>query len=166
MNLVTIEEAKEHLLYEHNADDLRIADLVEDASFVVLNYLKRGDMIQGFTDVDGVLLSDADGLLFINFTSAQAVDSNGDLLWLLALDSNGDPIIDSAGDTIFALDSSGNKIPIMTVWPPPLPTPNINGALRRATLLTISNFDARSQDDPISPAVESLLMRLRDPALA
>jgi hypothetical protein len=44
--------------------------------------------------------------------------------------------------------------------------PTLPGWIRAATLLVIENMFQHSDIDPISPAVESLLRRSRDPAFA
>lgn len=136
MKLVTIDEAKEHLVIEHNADDLRIADAIEDASQRVVDYLNRSPQLVGYTDVDGELLTNSAGEFRAQLT-----------------DSAGTPLFDTSG------------APEMETWPNPV-LPRRYPSLRRAVLLVLSNFDERSQDDPISDAVKSILLPLKDPTLA
>jgi len=136
MNLVTLDEAKEHLIVEHDADDLLIADLIGDASFIVLDYIGTSKPLVGYTDVDGELLTDNDGN-----TRKQLEDSSGT------------PLFDTAGK------------PSLEDWPPSVEERR-HPLLRRATLLVISNYYLRGQDDPISGAVESILRRLRMPVVA
>lgn len=136
MNLVTFDEAKEHLIVEHDGDNLLIADLIEDASFTVLNYISQSKLLVGYTDVDGELLTDNDGN-----TRKQLEDSSGT------------PLFDTAGD------------PLLEDWPAQV-AERRHPLLKRATLLVISNYYLRSQDDPISAAVESILRRVRSPVVA
>lgn len=136
MKLVTLAEAKEHLGFEHNADDLRIADDIEDASARVIEYVNHSLQLVGFTDIDGVLLTTEGGDFRAQVT-----------------DSSGTPLFDTQG------------APILEDWPDPV-LPRRYPALRRAVLLVLSNFDDRLQDDAISPAVKSALASIKDPTLA
>jgi hypothetical protein len=136
MKLVTLDEAKEHLVIEHNSDDLRISDAIEDASRRVIDYLNRSPQLVGYTDVDGELLTNSAGEFRKQLT-----------------DSAGTPLFDTSG------------APEMEPWTTAV-LPRRYPSLRRAVLLVLSNFDERSQDDPISDAVKSTLLPLKDPTLA
>ena len=78
-------------------------------------------------------------------------------------DSNDDPVLDSSGDPIYAVDSSGDKI--------------VRYAVQAATLILLGTFYAQREGEAgvINPqwthgylptVVISLLYPLRDPALA
>lgn len=41
--LVTPEQVKEHLLIDHDHDDAKLATIAEEASHVMLNYLKKAE---------------------------------------------------------------------------------------------------------------------------
>lgn len=146
--LVTVDEAKDQLSILDDEDNARVNRLVLDASQIVMNYLKSSPALAGWCDTSGLPLVDANG-------DPQRVGATGTLNtagdFILTLDSNGDPVND------------GISI--------------IPGPVRVATLLIIAALDAEREAigrpgvpqewlDPISPAVESVLMRYRDPALA
>lgn len=158
--LLTLEEAKFDLQIEHDRDDARLAELIDDASKKVLARIGASLALVGYTDTEGNLLVDALGEpLFAHYPRAvyeteKQLDTNGDLV----LDTNGDPVaaLDTNGEPIYLLDTNLAKIPAV----------NRHGALRRATSLVVANFYQRSFDDPFSPAVDSLLSEVRDPHFA
>lgn len=137
--LVTVAEARENLGYVETEQDARINRLVLDASQIIMNYLKSSPFLDGWTDTSGIPLVDRDGNP-LRIGAVGMLDENGE--FQLAVDSNGDPI-----------DEGQSIIP---------------GQVRSATLLVINALDEdrEGKRDPLSPAVESLLMRFRDPALA
>lgn len=137
--LVTVAEAKDQLSIIDAYDDKRVRRLCDDASQIVMNYLKTSPALSGWTDTNGQPLVDVSGDPLR--TGGQGhLDSNGD--FVLDVDSNGDPIND--GDSV------------------------IPGSVRAATLIVIARLDddREGEKDPISPAVASLLAQFRDPALA
>lgn len=137
--LVTLAEAKDQLSIVDNADDARIDRLTINASQIIMNYLKRSPFLDGWTNTSGVPLVDADGNP-IRIGGVGHLDTNGN--FVLDLDTNGNPI--DAGVSI------------------------IPGMVQQATLLVIAALDddREGATDPISVAVQSLLMRFRDPAVA
>lgn len=137
--LVTVEEARDQLSILEHEEDVRINRLVLDASQIVMDYLKSSPALEGWTDTSGAPLVDADGNP-IMVGAAGMLDEAGN--FVLATDSSGMPI--DAGHSI------------------------IPGPVRAATLLIIAALDddREGKREPISPAVESLLARFRDPAMA
>jgi hypothetical protein len=138
--LVTLAEAKEHLGVLVNDDDVRIDRLVLDVSQIIMDYIGGSSAaLNGWTDTSGAPLVDANG----NPSRIGAVgtlDSAGN--FTLTLDSNGDPI-----------DEGVSSVP---------------GPVRNATLLAIANLDDDREGtrNALSPGVESLLARFRDPPVA
>lgn len=61
MMLITLEEAKAHLLMDHDADDADITDKVLEASGAVLTYLKGAPVGQPERDEQGAIVKDSNG---------------------------------------------------------------------------------------------------------
>lgn len=61
MMLITLEEAKAHLLMDHDADDADIANKVLEASGAVLSYLKGAPIGQPERDEQGAIVKDSNG---------------------------------------------------------------------------------------------------------
>lgn len=59
MMLITLEQAKQHLLMDHDEDDQHILLLSEAASEAVINYLKDG--AEAFLESDGAVPIDSNG---------------------------------------------------------------------------------------------------------
>lgn len=137
--LVTLAEAKDQLSVLDNEDDVRIDRLTIIASQIIMNYLKVSPYLDGWTNTSGIPLVDTDGNP-LRIGGQGYLDTNGN--FILDLDTNGNPI-----------DSGISVIP---------------GMVQAATLLVIAALDddREGAKDPLSPAVESLLMRFRDPAVA
>jgi len=53
MTLVTVEQAKVHLNLDHDFDDGKVTLIVEQASAILLNYLKKPDDFWDDNDVPG-----------------------------------------------------------------------------------------------------------------
>lgn len=138
--LVTLAEAKDQLSIVDDADDARIDRLTIDASQIVMNYLhEHSAFLSGWTNTSGIPLVDADG-------NPLRIGGRGHL--------------DTSGQFVLDLDTDGNPIDAgISVIP---------GMVRSATLLVIAALDDDREGvtDPISVAVQSLLMRFRDPAVA
>ncbi len=137
--LVTLAEAKEQLEIVGNDEDAKINRRVLRASQIIMDYLKRSPFLRGWCDTSGIPLVDINGDP-LRIGAIGTLDSNGD--FQLTLNSNGDPV--DAGVSI------------------------IPGQVQEACLLVIArgDDDREGEKDPLSPAVESLLMRFRDPAVA
>lgn len=144
--LVTLAEAKDQLSIVGDEDDKRIDRLVLDASQAIMNYLKISPALDGWTDTAGIPL----------------VDANGDPLRIGAVGG-----LNTAGVFVYTYaeyDTAGNGIgdPIdvgISIVP---------GPVRLATFVAIAALDddREGAKDPITPAVVSLLERMRDPAMA
>lgn len=61
MNLITLEEAKAHLLVDHDDDDLDIERKLQEASSAVLTYLDGAPIGQPQRDEQGAIVRTADG---------------------------------------------------------------------------------------------------------
>lgn len=61
MNLITLEEAKAHLLVDHDDDDLDIERKLQEASSAVLTYLDGAPIGQPQRDEQGTIVRTADG---------------------------------------------------------------------------------------------------------
>lgn len=61
MNLITLEEAKAHLLVDHDDDDLDIERKLQEASAAVLTYLDGAPAGQPVRDSQGVIVRDDAG---------------------------------------------------------------------------------------------------------
>ncbi len=138
--LVTVGEARAELSILDNEDDERINYLIVDASQIIMDYLKKNNAyLGGWCDTSGLPLVDSNG-------NPQRVGAVGSL--------------DTGGNFVLALDTHGDPInPGISIIP---------GMVRRACFFVIVNI-AEVRDgtrDPLTPGVESLLMRVRDPALA
>lgn len=135
--LVTLQEAKDHLGLLDTEDDARVDRLVLDASQKIMRYINTGT--DDWTDTAGVPLVDANG-------DPQRVNAVGHI------DSSGAFVLDldTAGDVIDAGDSI------------------IPGGVRLATLVLIGRLDDQREasDDPLSPAVVSLLSDYHDPVFS
>lgn len=125
MMLVTLEQAKEHLLVDFDDADNDIKLKISAASGSVLNYLK-----------------------------------NRKKLYVPQVDEDGYDVLDSQGDVVYELDSSGDRI--------------IRDEVKHATLILLGYF-FRDRDGAegkdwapgfLPPPVTALLYPLRDPALA
>jgi hypothetical protein len=137
--LVTVAEAKDQLSILDSSEDARINRLVWDASQIVMNYLKSSPALAAWCDTAGIPLVDANG-------DPQRVGAQGHL--------------DTSGQFVFDVDTAGEPIDAgQSIIP---------GPVRAATLLVIAHLDddREGKADPISFAVQSLLERYRDPALA
>lgn len=74
MNLISLEEAKAHLLMDHSDDDTYIEAQVAAASGGVLNYLKGAPIGQPERDEQGAVVRDSNGdIVYMR-------DSSGDLI--------------------------------------------------------------------------------------
>lgn len=62
MMLVTLQQARDHLRSDTNADDADLTLKIHGASGAVLNYLKGANRLVQEVDGDGVPVVDADGL--------------------------------------------------------------------------------------------------------
>lgn len=137
--LVTLQEAKWQLRIIGNDEDAIVDMRVINSSQIIMNYLKRSPFLHGWCDTSGIPLVDINGDP-LRIGAIGTLDSNGD--FQLTLNSNGDPV--NAGISI------------------------VPGMVREACLLDIalSDADAEGEKQRLSGAVESLLMRFRDPAVA
>lgn len=154
--LVTLEEAKQNANYDSDADDVKLAQIVDDASQLVMNYLEAAwARVRQFSGADDVTDQE-----LAQYTAAFGgwTDSNG----LPLVDSSGDPLIvdydtDSNGDAL--TDSNGDFIGGHSIIP---------GPVRRATLLATAVLIAYpdGSTDPITAAVKSLLVRYRPATVA
>lgn len=161
--LVTLEEAKANARYDGTDNDADLLATVNDASQIVMNYLEaswaRTRQYSGdATDEEIAAYERAFGG-WTDSGGNPLVDSNGDPLIVdYDTDTNGDPVLDTNGDYI-----GGRSI--------------IPGPVRRATLLVINALDEERSGlgstgmdpqwrNPISRAVESLLVRFRPPTVA
>lgn len=61
MNLITLEEAKQHLYVDHDADDEYILAQIAAASGAILNYLKGAPIGQPDRDEQGAIMLDSSG---------------------------------------------------------------------------------------------------------
>lgn len=61
MNLITLEEAKAHLLVDHDDDDIDIERKLQEASAAVLTYLDGAPIGQPERDEQGAVVRDDDG---------------------------------------------------------------------------------------------------------
>lgn len=61
MNLVTLTDAKRHLLMDHADDDVYISSLISAASGAVLTYLKGAPVGQPERDEQGAIVVDSSG---------------------------------------------------------------------------------------------------------
>ena len=61
MNLITLEEAKAHLLVDHDDDDSDIERKLQEASSAVLSYLDGAPIGQPERDEQGAVVRDDDG---------------------------------------------------------------------------------------------------------
>jgi hypothetical protein len=148
--LVTPERAKEHLLVDHNYDDSKIIFMVEQASAIVLNYIKQYPRTTYQT-----LPLVADDLIMAEpwpLTYWGPYGPYRNWSWYVPRISyqNLPPYV---ADTWVDDEGEPNNVP---------------GAVSVSTLMVIGNLykDREGADDPISKGVRSLLIRYRDPALA
>ena len=70
MMLVTLDQAKEHLRVDFDADDDLLTAYIHAASAAVLNYLK--DAAYDFTDTSGEILTDSSGTELTPYVVKQA----------------------------------------------------------------------------------------------
>lgn len=121
---VTLDEVKEHLRVDNDAEDADLMLKISAASRIVKNYLKSASP------------------------------------WSYEYDSNDDPVVDSNGDPVVALDSNGQ------------PTPKYE--VKIATLIVVGIW-YRDRDGTemekwlqgyLPAPVTALLYPIRDPALA
>lgn len=152
--LVTLDEVKQNSAYDSDADDVKLRQIVDDASQIVMNYLEaawaRVRQFSGDDDVTDQEIA-AYQKAFGSWTDSSGMplvdSSTGDPLIVdYDFDSNGDPLTDSNGDYI-----GGHSI--------------IPGPVHRATLLVADVLITHPDGtvDPITPAVVSLLVRFRLP---
>ena len=71
MMLITVEEARDQIKIDFDADDELITRYIHAASAVVLNYLK--DAAYTFTDTSGEVLTDSSGNALTPYVVKQAV---------------------------------------------------------------------------------------------
>lgn len=134
--LVSVEQAKANMRILHSFEDATLDELVIQASHAVMDYVGADSLaLDGWCDTNGLPLVDADG-------NPQRIGAE--------VDSNGDLVLDSAGDPV---DDGISIIP---------------GPVQRATLVTIANWydDAEGLRDGLPVAAQSLLVRFRDPPVA
>lgn len=74
MDLITVQEAKDHLQVDHDDSDAEILAMVSEASGAVLNYLDGAPIGQPVRDEQGVVMRDTDDeVVYLR-------DSNDDLV--------------------------------------------------------------------------------------
>src|SRR5690554_824373 len=61
MNLITLEEAKDHLLVDHDADDTDIERKIQEASEAVMTYLDGSPIGQPVRNEQGAIQRNEDG---------------------------------------------------------------------------------------------------------
>lgn len=71
MNLITLEEAKQHLYIDHDADDNYLTAQIAAASGAILTYLKGSPIGQPQRDEQGAIIKDSNGDIQYEY------DSNG-----------------------------------------------------------------------------------------
>ena len=150
--LVTVEQAKEHLLVDHDQDDSKIKLLVETASAIVLNYIKQYPRTQ-----------------YQTLPTSEEITTEIVEPWPLYHLGPYGPYT-RWGWWPFARISYQQLPPyIADTWVDDEGAPNnVPGPIHAATLLVIGQLyhDREGTNDPISVGVRSLLHRYRDPALA
>lgn len=166
MEFVTFAQAKKHLQVDHADDDVLIAELVTISSAIVVDYLKQSPRTQFESmptpdPVTGMLPAPPFPYFdqVSSFTYPYPYPGLPPTWWPRAKPSFQnlppyvlDQWVDTSGQPIF--DTSGAS--------------SVPGQVQAATKLVIGVLyaDREGQTDPISPAVESLLRRFRDPAVA
>jgi hypothetical protein len=152
MRLVTFERAKEHLLVDHDEDDNKIRLLVDQASAIVLNYIRQYPRTQYQT------LPEQDDLV------AGVVEP-----WPLSYIGPYGPYTRWAWWPFPRVSYQQLPPYIADTWVDDENQPtSVPGAVAAATLLLIGNLynDREGTDDPISRGVKSLLEYYRQPILA
>jgi hypothetical protein len=145
--LVTLDQVRIQLNYDGTYADAQLLFRLDSVSRSLMDYIGPSSVaLAGWTDSNGDPL----------------VDDNGDpLAEFLVVDSNGDPVLDTNGDRLYELavaqvDSSGNYVDCRSVIP---------GQVQAATICAMAEWDDDRTGEVITPAVESLLRRTRDPAV-
>jgi hypothetical protein len=93
----------------------------------------------------------------------QAQDAQGNDLFLIETDANGDPVIDPAtGQPVLALDAMGNPIPIMEPVRAQGPSMSINGALASGRFFDRFNTSGDQHEGLLTPAEIRLLSEWLD----
>lgn len=149
MLFITAEQGKKHLNVDHDDDDSLIADLVQVATDVVIDYLKQAPRTTYETLPQPDPLT---GLYAAPYPYPWPYATTMPYWWPVAKVSYQNlPAYITEG----WVDSNGE----------PLAVP---ASVSAATKLILSFLydDREGSSDPFSPAVESLLRRYRDPALA
>jgi hypothetical protein len=145
--LVTLDQVRTQLNYDGTYADSQLLFRLDSVSRALMDYIGPSSAaLAGWTDSSGMPLVDADG---------------DPLCLFLLVDSNGDPLLDSSGERQYELDvaqvdSSGDYIGCSSVIP---------GEVQAATICAMSAWDDNRSGEVITPAVESLLRRHRDPAV-
>jgi hypothetical protein len=134
--LVTLEEAKRNVSELTADDDVRLGELVIEASPAIMELIEGSPRVSGWTDTSGVPLTYA----------------NGDPQRMGALGS-----LDTAGNFVFAEDTDGEIIePGISIVP---------GPVQRATKALIAHWDD-NRDGGVPPAVFNILAAYIDPPVA
>ena len=145
--LVTLDQIRTQLNYDGTYADSQLQFRLDQVSGAIMDYIGPSSVaLEGWTDSAGFPL----------------VDANGDpLCEFLLVDSNGDPILDSSGDFQFVIapavvDENGDYVECRSLIP---------SQVQAATVCAMAAWDHDRSVDLLTPAVESLLRRTRDPAV-
>ena len=144
--LVTLAQVRTQLNYDGSYADAQLLFRLDAISRAIIDYIGSSVALNGWTDSNGDPLVDATGDPLCEF---------------LLVDSNGDPLLDSNGDWQYLIgpgevDENGDYVNCRSIIP---------GQVQAATVCAMATWDDARGADPLTPAVESLLARTRDPAV-